>query len=1117
MCRAFYVAFVCLIGVAACKPQDDSLKTSSATESSRKAPKFESLSAAVTGVDFNNLLDINVLKSPLDYINVYNGGGVAVGDLNNDGLPELFFTGNLTGNKLYLNKGGFSFEDITDKAGVGSSDGWSTGVTMADVNNDGLLDMYVCRAYYEDPAKRENLLYINKGDLTFSEEARKFGLNDPGYSISAVFFDYNKDGRADLFVGNHPLNRFVSFADHIKNWNNPIPAWSSKLFRNDGNDKFTEVTKESGFLSYGWTLGAIAADLNQDSWPDLYVAVDHTEPDRYYLNNGNGTFTEVSDQKLRHVSHSSMGVDAADINNDGLLDMAVVEMLATNNFNEKTKMASMNIQRFWSFVEVGYQYQYMRNMLHLNVGNGEFSEIGQMAGVHRTNWSWASLLADFDNDGWKDLYVTNGYLREYLDKDHMKKYMASMDNPEQQSGGMDILKEEFGKKAPINKVENNFFLNNGDLTFSERGPESGLNFLGFSSGAAYADLDNDGDLDLVVNNTNDPASIYKNLDRENGGHNYLSVSFQYPNTVCPIGSKVTIETESGQQFQEFAYTRGYQGSVEGILHFGLGANHKVLQLKVDWLDGKQQMIQNIEANQEIVLKYTEAVDQKNTASSPHLVLFDEVTAGSGIDFKHNEVIFDDYKVQVLIPHKMSQCGPFISTGDINKDGKEDFYIGGAKGQSGALYIQTVDGQFQKAAIPAFTADLQCEDMGSVMFDANNDGLLDLYVVSGSNEFKPESNLYQDRLYINTGNGVLQKVKNALPAMLSSGSCVKPFDFDQDGDLDLFVGGRQVPGQYPSPATSTLLENNKGFFKDVTESKAPALKNLGMVTDMLWTDVDQDGKVDLVIVGEWMPVTIFKQQDGKFANVTTEFKLEQSVGWWNRIVKGDIDKDGDDDFIVGNLGYNYKYRATPERPFHVYAADFDDNATFDIALGYFLEGDVLYPVRGRQCSSEQCPEIAEKFHKYEDFGKASIFEVYGDRLKDALHYEAKNFATCALINQGGKFEFIPLPNEAQIAPTNGIVLKDFDKDGNLDLLLGGNLFVSEVETGRADAGRGMYLKGKGNGSFSAAAFTNSGLRLTGDLKDIAAIKIGDHHQYIVSNNNGNTQLIRLNGVDQKVIQ
>ena len=1091
--------------------QDSTEKNTSSVTYTSDNPLFQKLPSSETGVTFNNKIDPNQVRSPLEYVNVYNGAGVATGDINNDGLPDIYFTGNVAENKLYLNKGNFQFEDITEKAGVACKDSWSTGVTMEDVNKDGFLDIYVCRGYYHEPTKKQNQLFINNGDLTFTEKSKEYGIGDTGYSITATFFDYDKDGNADLFVGNHPLNRSKKTYDtHWKNWQKPVLETSDHLYRNNGDGTFSDVTKQAGLLNYGWTLGVVAADLNQDDYPDLFVSVDHTEPDRYYENNGDGTFTEVSEERMKHISYFSMGVDAGDINNDGLLDLAVVEMLSTDNFNEKTKMAPMNPERFWYMVEIGYQYQYMRNMLHLNNGNGQFSEIGQMAGIQRTNWSWAALLADFDNDGWKDFFVANGYLREYMDKDHHKSFTKRFEQATQVGQSKKGLIQDYGRTAPVNQVANNFFRNNGNLTFDEKGPEFGLDNLDYSSGAAYADFDNDGDLDLIVNHSNNEASVYKNTDRERGGNNYLRVNLEYPNSITPHNTEVTIETSQGIQYQEFTYTRGYQSSVEGMIHFGLGKEDKINKLTVEWPDGKRQEIAGVDVNQVLTLNYQNANLSTPAKTDNSNAFFAEITDQVKADFKHDELLYDDYKKQVLLPHKMSQFGPFFASADVNLDGLEDFYVGGGNGQAAALYLQEKDGTFTKAEIPDFEAEKYCDDQGAVFVDVNNDQFPDLYVVSGGNEFNEETEMYyQDRLYINVGKGMLRKVSGAIPESTVSGSCVKSFDFDGDGDLDLFVGGRHVPGEYPSPAKSMLLENVKGKYTDVTASKAPDFEKLGMVTDAVWSDFNNDGTADIMIVGEWMPLTIFTQENGQFKNSTETFGLSGSTGWWNRVEAGDIDNDGDTDYVIGNLGWNYKYQASPAKPFHVWADDFDGNGTFDIALGYYLNDDVLYPVRGRQCSSEQIPELADKFPSYTEYGKASIFEVYGEGLNEAIHYEANNFSSSVLINNNGKYELKALPSEAQIAPINGIVLEDFDGDSKLDLLVAGNLHVSEVETGRADAGKGLYMKGNGDGTFQPLSMAESGIFLDGDIKDLHLIKTAAPNEKVVlvSSNNAPMKVLK----------
>lgn len=1105
--NAKYLILVCsiLLLITSCNQPSDQSSVSS------KIPelKFENISAETSNINFNNTLDINALKHPYTYVNVYNGGGVSIGDINNDGLSDLYFTGNLVDNKLYLNKGNFEFEDVTAKAGVACTNRWSTGSTMADVNNDGYLDIYVCQAYYDDPNQRANQLFINNGDGTFSEKGAQMGINDTGFSIQSSFFDYNQDGHLDLIVGNHPIERQRPIVYHNKIWQDPVPQFSDHLYKNNGDGTFSDVTEEAGILNYGWTLGVVTSDLNQDGWTDIYVAVDHSEPDRYYLNNQDGTFKEVSEPNMKHISLSSMGIDAADINNDGLIDLTVMEMLSRDNFREKTKMASMNPNKFWTYVNVGYHYQYMRNMMHINTGDGEFSEIGQMADIQRTDWSWAALLADFDNDGWKDLYVANGYYREILDKDHSNKYKAKLQEAYDAGLPRENILRDMATLAPSTRVENNFFKNDGDMTFSEMASKVGVNHKGWSSGAGYADLDNDGDLDLVVNNIDDPASIYRNTTADQGESHYLNVKLAHNPSILPNGTKVTLETNTGLQFQEMTYTRGYQSSVDGILHFGLGQDDKINKLTIQWPDGKKQILQNVLVDQTLTAKYEDANSKagNNSLAGQNL---EEVTSKLAVDFKHTDEYFDDYSKQVLLPHQMSQFGPSLATGDINGDGLDDFFVGGGNNQASTIFIQNKNGTFSKSNSKVFEKDKASDDMGATLFDIDGDNDLDLYVVSGGNEFDIDSPNYQDRFYLNDGKGNFTKNQNSIPDIRTSGSCAKPFDFDGDGDLDLFVGGRHLSGKYPSPTKSYLLENQDGVLKNTTEETANSLSDLGMVTDAVWSDFNGDGQIDLVIVGEWMAPNILIQDSGKFENKTTEFGLDGQIGWWFGIEKGDVDNDGDEDYVLGNLGYNYKYQAKPEKPFHVYASDFDKSGTFDIALGYFLENDVLYPVRGRQCSSEQMPSIAEKFPTYEDYGKASIFEVYGDDLNTALHYEATNFSSSVLINNGGgKYDLWSLPSYAQIAPTNAILIEDFDGDGNKDLMLAGNLFTSEVETGRADAGKGLLLKGSGDGNFKPVLPQTSGLKIDKDVKDMAILNVNGQKLILVANNNAPLEIWQWN--------
>ncbi|MCH7785727.1 MAG: VCBS repeat-containing protein [Bacteroidetes bacterium] len=1073
---------------------------------------FTSVPSSYSGINFKNVLDVNKLMSPLQYINVYNGGGVAVGDIDNDGLTDIFFTGNLSDNKLYINKGGFKFEDITLTAGVASPNSWSTGACMIDINNDGWLDIYVCRSYYKDPKKRENQLFINNGDRTFTEQAASYGLNDNGYSIMASFFDYDKNGLLDVFVGNHPKERFIDTADHYDNWLNPRLESSNHLYKNLGNGKFINTTVIAGVLSYGWTLGMVTVDLDQDDWPDIFVTVDHDEPDLFYINNKNGTFREVSRSSLKHLSLSSMGVDAGDINNDGLLDVVTVEMLAADNYRAKTQMVNMKVRRFWEFVTSGYNYQYMRNMLHVNNGNGTFREVGQLSKIHKTDWSWASLFMDMDNDGWQDLYITNGYFKDFSDKDYKNSFNNKLVEADKAGNNNEKIRllNNHSKDASSTKLKNYMFRNNGDYTFEDVSFESGLDFKGFSSGAAYADFDNDGDLDIVVNNINDEASLYTNnssdLPEKN---NWLRILFKTGKKGHAIGTKVKIETENGTQFREHVLTRGYQSSVEDALHFGLGKVNQIKKLEVQWPDGKSQLIYNISVNQVLILDYKDATS--NVSNSPvQSKLFTDLSDRAGLTFNHKEAYYDDYAVQMLLPHQMSCFGPAIAIGDINNDGLEDLYLGGAQNQSGAIFIQNENGIFNEVNLTFLELDKTQEDLAAAFFDADGDGDLDLYVVSGGNEQPKDHDYYRDRFYLNNGDGSFIKSNDRIPKIVSSGSCVKPFDFDGDGDLDLFIGSRHIPGKYPFAPQSYLLENIGGTFKDVTKQIAKPLLELGMVTDAIWTDLNNDGIMDLMVVGEWMPITFLIQKNGKFINLTAEMGMAETRGWWNCINRVDLDGDGDEDYVLGNLGLNYSYQVSPDKPFHIYATDFDNNGSNDIVLGY-INNQTLFPVRGKSCSTEQIPELAKRFSTYDAFGRATLEDIYGDKLKDALHYEINTFESSFLFNEGnGIFILKPLPTAAQSSPINGILSMDFDGDGFLDLLMAGNMHVSEIETGRSDSGIGFFLKGDGKGGFEAKYAIETGFFARGYVKHLEMIKTNQgKHYIIVVKNNGDLQIVELN--------
>ena len=1073
------------------------------------SPLFTLLQPEQTGITFTNQVFEDDNNHPFKYSYFYNGGGVAIGDINNDGLADLFFTGNMVGDKLYLNKGGLIFEDITAPAGVGNKGGWSTGVTMVDINLDGYLDIYVSRSYFRrNPSLRENLLFINNGDLTFREEAAAYGLNDSGFSVQAAFFDYDRDGDLDMYLANHYNHGGGYDEEESGARTDRLEDALDRLMRNNGDGTFTDVTEEARIRNEGCGLGLGIGDLSGDGWPDIYVANDFKVSDSYFVNNRDGTFTESLKDTFKHTSFFGMGSALADYNNDGRLDVVVTDMLAAGNYREKTMMRSMNVERFWRLIEEGYHYQYMRNTLQLNNGNGTFSEIGYLAGIAKTDWSYAALLADFDNDGLKDLFISNGYRRDVRNVDVTNRWegILARQGGRFRRGQLQDLLGLF----PVNKLTNYLYKNNGNLTFSDTSAASGLTHGSFSNGAAYGDLDNDGDLDLVINNLMDPAFLYRNNTAGRPGHSYLRIRLKGPDeNPAGIGTKISLRRNGEQQHQEFHVTLGYQSAVEHALHFGLGKADAIENLRITWPDGHSQEPGPLAANQELTVRYEgTAASARSGAGSTARVMMKEVADEIGVSYVHRENDYDDYAKEVLLPHKMSQFGPKVAVGDVNGDGRDDFFVGGASQQVGALYIQGITGRFQLHESPSWEADAKDEDLGALFFDADNDGDLDLYVVSGGNAFAESSTNYQDRLYLNDGLGGFEKSKGKLPAISASGSCVAAGDYDSDGDLDLFVGGRVQSGKYPFPARSYLLNNEMGVFTDVTEEVAPELREPGLVTSAVWSDFDDDGSLDLILAGEWMPVSIFRNEESRLINRTEAYGLGVTTGWWNAIEEGDFDNDGDSDYVLGNLGLNYKYKASPEEPLHVYGNDFDQSGTLDIVLGYYNQG-VCYPVRGRECSSQQIPLIKTQFPTYDAFGGASLVEVYGSALNEALHYEAKNFASTYMENLGnGRFSLKPLPVEAQFSTVQGIIVHDFDEDGNLDLLIAGNFYVSEVETGRADAGIGLFMTGDGKGDFVPIPPTDSGFKADLDVRDLTLARSARGKPLIlVANNNDRMQVFR----------
>ncbi|MDC6366792.1 MULTISPECIES: VCBS repeat-containing protein [Flavobacteriaceae] len=1073
---------------------------------------FSKIDKNVSKIEFANNLVENDSLNYFTYAYIYMGGGVSAGDINNDGLADLYFTGNMVPNKLYLNKGNLQFEDISESAGVSGDDRWYNGTTMADVNNDGFLDIYCSVGGKFGP--KENQLFINNGDNTFTEKAKSYGIDDPSNSVQTTFFDYDLDGDLDLYIANYPPtpfdapNFYYAFKQKFQK-----PLETDRLFKNE-DGKFVDVTEEAGLKTFGLSLSATVGDLNQDGWPDLYVSNDFSSPDYMFMNNRDGTFSEQVRKTTKNNSFYGMGVDIADFNNDMLLDIVQVDMTAQINRRAKANMASMNPDLFWSTVNAGFHYQYMQNTLQLNNGNlldslPDFSNISRFAGVSSTDWSWGPLFADLDNDGWKDLFISNGTRREINNRD----FFLEIDKK-------GISKDSMLQKSlaiPSEKIDNYVLKNNGDLTFARKNKEWGIEYEGFSNGCVYVDLDNDGDLEIVVNNIDDYASVFEN--NSSTRNNHITIQFKGPEkNLYGLGTKVTLFSEGVSQFQELTLTRGFQSSVAPKLHFGLGKSEKVDSILVIWPDSKKELIKNPEVNSSLILDYSKATNQSDFYRETNEKLFQTATSEKEIvQHRHIENYYNDFEKEILLPHQTSMLGPNIAVGDLNNDGLDDIVVGSSSQNTTALYYQSKKNGFRKADAEWFALDSGSEDMGILIFDAENDGDNDIYIASGGNEFSSESEQLQDRLYLNDGNGNFSKTEHALPKMITSSSRVHAHDYDKDGDLDLFVGGRLVPGSYPSPTDSYILENKsegtKVQFVNVTSKIAPMLEKIGMVTDAIWTDFDGDSWTDLILVGEWMPITVLKNDEGYFTDVTEMWIADDTSGWWFSIKEGDFDNDGDMDYLVGNLGKNFKYKASEEETFDVYFNDFDQNSTNDIVLSYYNYGE-KFPVRGRECSSQQMPVIKKKFKNYESFSTATLEDVYAkEALDNSLHYQVKSFSSVYLENINGKLIAHTLPNLAQLSSINQIIIKDFDNDNNLDALIAGNLYNSEVETPRNDASNGLLLLGNGKGGFEPVPSRVSGFYAPGDVKDMSIIKINEKDYVVVAKNSDNLQFIE-NGTTLK---
>ncbi|GAB3888012.1 VCBS repeat-containing protein [Spirosoma agri] len=1056
-----------------------------------QSPLFQLLPAKQTNIDFNNEIDENESLNVLSYEYFYNGGGVAVGDVNNDGLQDVFFTANLKANKLYLNLGGLKFKDITNETGAelaGRRGGWKTGVSMADVNGDGLLDIYLCYSGKGDNDKRRNQLFINQGTnggtVRFVEQAKQYGLDDPGYTTQATFFDYDKDGDLDVFLLHHNVKKYDNM-ELAKLHNETDELAGNKLLENQ-NGHFVDVSKKAGIHQYPLTfgLGMAVADIDKDGWPDIYVTNDYNEPDYLYINNKDGTFRDDTQTCFRHLAHFSMGIDIADFNNDGLPDVMSLDMLPEDNRRQKLLQLQENYESFELMQQQNLFKQYMRNMLQLNNGNGTFSEIGQLAGVSNTDWSWSPLLADFDNDGYKDLFITNGYLRDYTNKDFLKywgdyKIKKAIDRQPIQL--MDLV-----RAMPSTKIRSYLFRNNHDLTFANKQTDWGIQTPAVSSGAAYADLDNDGDLELIVNNINDPAFVYQNMSREQSKQGYIQLKL-VPTTgnKQAIGAKVMVYAGGNSQYQELNPVRGYLSSQPLTLHFGLGTAPIIDSITVSWPDQSMQKLTRVSVNQQLVIQQQAMAPKASSslAQQPLATIFTKVEPV--LAHTHEGYNENDFKRQPLMLWMYSHTGPVLAKGDVNKDGLDDIFVSGDQNKTGSISIQQKNGSFSKIADLVIGDEAVSAITAAAFFDANGDGYDDLYIAKGGYSlFEPNTESLQDELYINNGQGKLLVAKNLLPSVnASSKSCVRPFDYDGDGDIDLFVGGRVIPGRYPEAPVSYLLENTgKGQFRRV---EAPFTR-VGMVTDAQWVDLNADGRADLVLCGEFMPVTVYLNTKTGFVDQTKQYFPDEEKGFWFSLTVTDVNGDGQKDIVAGNLGDNSQIRFSKKEPAELVYADFDNNGSIDPFFTFYVQG-TAYPFVSRDELNDQIYAMRKKFAFYKDYANANLTNIFStEELAKAQKLTVTESNSVCFLQKNGRFDKHVLPIQAQFSPVTSTIADDFDHDGHLDLLLLGNKTDNRLKLGSMDANYGCLLLGNGKGDFSYVNQTRSGLSVTGDVKSVISV-------------------------------